>query len=333
MLCRKFNYTKGITHGGSAFHSDDVFATALCKYFANIENINFEVTRKNEVSEEEINDPNIIIYDIGKLYNPEIGMFDHHQKDVPLRTDGQKFSACGLILEYFGPTYFSQKELLALKNITTLIDYHDNGKLFPTETKPEEIYEFSFFAPTWNENPNLQTEYFEIAVNIALKTIKYETDFVNGINNQSLKSEIETKLSKREQIQKEAKLAAEEIAIQALKTLKNGIITLPQFAPVRDLYASPEFLNAHNISDIFFIVYKGDRDPYTIQIIPKKPNVFDLKIPNGFNIAVKKDDSGKIILPEDITFIHANGFLAACKTFDAAIKLASKTLEIYKKNL
>jgi len=328
----KFKYTKGITHGGNTFHSDDVFATALCKYFAKKEGLIFNVTRQNQVSQDEILDDSIIIYDIGKLYDPSLGMFDHHQKDVPLRDDGQKYSACGLILKYYGPIYFSEKELDALQNITTLIDYHDNGRLFSTETKPEEIYEFSFFSPTWNENPDLQHEYFDKAVEIALKTIHYEIELANGVNNKSLKEEIQSELLKREQIQKEAKSAAEEIAVKALSSLKNGIVNLPIFAPVRDLYATPEFLEKYNVEDIFFIVYEGDRDPYTIQVIPEKPNVFDLKIPNGFNIALEKDDEGKTILPENITFVHSNGFLAACKTYEAAVALANRTLKKYKEN-
>ena len=333
MHLRKFNFTKGITHGGTVFHSDDVFATALCKYFAEKEGLSFEASRQINVTEEEINNPNIIIYDIGKIYNPEIGLFDHHQKETPIRKDGQKYSACGLILKDFGPTYFTEKELSVLQNITTLIDYHDNGKLFANESKPEEIYEFSFFAPTWNENPQLQTEYFNNAVNLALKTIKYEINLANGIDNKSLKQEITEQLMQRETIQENARKDAEKIAVNSLDTLDNGIVTLPCFAPVRDIYANPDFLETHNVENIIFIIYPGDRDPFTTQIVPAKPNVFDLKIPEGFNTSLDKDENEKFILPDGITFVHATGFLAACETYESAIELCNNTLKEYNNTL
>lgn len=329
----KFKYKKGITHGGSAFHSDDVFATALCKYFAEKEGHIFETTRQNNVTKEEINNPDIIIYDIGKLYSPELGVFDHHQSDTPTREDGQRYSACGLVLREFGNIYFSERELKNMEKITTLIDYHDNGKLILGESNPEEFYEFSAFSPTWNESPELQHEYFEKAVETALKVIKLEVDLANGISNPDLEYEINKELLARDKIQKDALAAAEKVAVNSLDTLNNGIITLPKFVPVRDFYADPEFLTENNVKDIYFIVYPGDRDPYSMQLVPQEPKIFELKIPDGFNIVLDKDEDGKNILPEGIIFVHSTGFFAACETYEAAIDLANRTLERHLENI
>ena len=329
----KFKYKKGITHGGSAFHSDDVFATALCKYFAEKEGHIFETTRQNNVTKEEINNPDIIIYDIGKLYSPELGVFDHHQSDTPTREDGQRYSACGLVLREFGNIYFSERELKNIEKITTLIDYHDNGKLILGESNPEEFYEFSVFSPTWNEDSELQHKYFSQAVEIALKVIKLEVNLANDIRNPDLEYEINKELLARDKIQKEALEAAEKVAIDSLKTLNNGIITLDKFVPVKDFYADPKFLKENNVKDIYFIIYSGDRDPYSMQLVPKEPKVFELKIPDGFNIALDKDENGKHVLPEGIIFVHSTGFFAACETYEAAIDLANKTLEKHLENI
>lgn len=79
---------KIITHGG-IFHCDEVLAVALLiSKFGDI-----PIVRKyaNEISEEEFNNPNILILDVGRRYEPNLGNFDHHQ-------DANLMATCGLIL-------------------------------------------------------------------------------------------------------------------------------------------------------------------------------------------------------------------------------------------
>ncbi|WP_173487765.1 MYG1 family protein, partial [Aliiroseovarius sp. xm-m-354] len=46
-----------------------------------------------------------IIYDVGRDYDPEALIFDHHQRPGPLREDGQPFSSFGLIWQHYGHDY------------------------------------------------------------------------------------------------------------------------------------------------------------------------------------------------------------------------------------
>lgn len=75
---------KIITHAGT-FHADELLALATYHYFAhpgfagfdfyNIE----EFERKFQVSEFELADPEIVIIDMGRSFDPALGNFDHHQ--------------------------------------------------------------------------------------------------------------------------------------------------------------------------------------------------------------------------------------------------------------
>ncbi|MFW2541338.1 MYG1 family protein [Primorskyibacter sp. 2E107] len=46
-----------------------------------------------------------IIYDVGRAYEAEAAIFDHHQRPNPLRDDGQPYSSFGLIWRHFGEAY------------------------------------------------------------------------------------------------------------------------------------------------------------------------------------------------------------------------------------
>lgn len=68
-----------ITHSGQ-FHADEVFAIALLRQlFGDI-----PVERTRDISTELIQDPEVWVLDVGKIFDPEISCFDHHQnKELP----------------------------------------------------------------------------------------------------------------------------------------------------------------------------------------------------------------------------------------------------------
>ena len=88
--------TKLITHSG-IFHADDVFSTALFR----IMGYHVPVFRVYEVPEDWMNDPSIIVYDIG------FGPFDHHQADSEVRENGIPYAAFGLLPRHFREVLFS----------------------------------------------------------------------------------------------------------------------------------------------------------------------------------------------------------------------------------
>lgn len=67
---------KIITHAGQ-FHADEVLGVALLLTIYN-KDVSI-VERKFTVTEEELNDPEIFVVDVGKQYDPAKNNFDHHQ--------------------------------------------------------------------------------------------------------------------------------------------------------------------------------------------------------------------------------------------------------------
>lgn len=65
-----------ITHPGHA-HRDEFLAVALALALA--EGSPPDVVRTDDISEEDFNDPEVLILDVGGRHEPQLGNFDHHQ--------------------------------------------------------------------------------------------------------------------------------------------------------------------------------------------------------------------------------------------------------------
>lgn len=86
--------------------------------------------------------PERVIYDVGRDFDPARLIFDHHQKNPPLRADGQPYSSFGLIWRQFGQDYLRALNLPEghLEGVhadfdtdfVRPIDLVDNGALSPT---------------------------------------------------------------------------------------------------------------------------------------------------------------------------------------------------------
>lgn len=83
-----------------------------------------------------------VIYDVGREYDADRAIFDHHQKDAPLRDDGQPLSSFGLVWRHYGRDYL---RALAVpeSNVEDIhasfdagfvlpVDLVDNGALSPS---------------------------------------------------------------------------------------------------------------------------------------------------------------------------------------------------------
>lgn len=87
-----------------------------------------------------------IIYDVGRVYDPEARVFDHHQKPVPLREDGQPYSSFGLIWHHYGRDYLRACEVPEAdiedihqsfdRGFVLPVDLMDNGALEPSVAGP-----------------------------------------------------------------------------------------------------------------------------------------------------------------------------------------------------
>jgi len=72
-------YRLVITHDGK-FHADEILAISLAITMKVISwSTPIERRKRGMVAEEEFNDPTVLILDVGRIYKPELGNFDHHQ--------------------------------------------------------------------------------------------------------------------------------------------------------------------------------------------------------------------------------------------------------------
>lgn len=86
--------------------------------------------------------PGRVIYDVGRDYDAARLIFDHHQRNPPLRDDGRPYSSFGLIWRHFGRDYLrmldlSDAELETIHadfdtDFVLPIDLVDNGALSPS---------------------------------------------------------------------------------------------------------------------------------------------------------------------------------------------------------
>ena len=89
-----------VTHSGG-FHCDEVFAYAILRLALGL------TEPSQDHSLIRTRDPAVIggadiAWDVGTVFDPAAGRFDHHQRGAPLRPDGTPYSAAGLIWQVYG---------------------------------------------------------------------------------------------------------------------------------------------------------------------------------------------------------------------------------------
>lgn len=87
-----------------------------------------------------------LIYDVGRSFDADLGVFDHHQTPTPLRGTGQPFSSFGLIWAHFGRDYLRDfgvpdADVAPLhatfdSDFVLPVDLLDNGAVDPSDAGP-----------------------------------------------------------------------------------------------------------------------------------------------------------------------------------------------------
>lgn len=124
-----------VTHSGG-FHADEVLSSVVLTHLFP----QAQIVRSRDLAWV-TPAPDRIIYDVGRGYDAQAGLFDHHQQDAPLRPDGRPFSSFGLIWRHFGQDYLRALSV-PLDHIDAIhasfdagfvlpIDLLDNGALDP----------------------------------------------------------------------------------------------------------------------------------------------------------------------------------------------------------
>lgn len=164
------NFHTVITHD-TTFHADDVFAVAMLTQFH--AGFNLIRTRDKDVLTYALSDPQIVVLDVGGVYDPRLLNFDHHQ-DTTLP------SAASLVFHYFknricrhaGQPYFEE-----FISMIDLLDTNRNNIYGKLEQLPTGFRTVDNLVKGFNRDvtdPGIQDKQFRLAVDFAGDILKNE---------------------------------------------------------------------------------------------------------------------------------------------------------------
>lgn len=224
------NIKKIIVHGG-VFHADDVLAVALLR------NLGCEAPVGRVFKAPEKVEEGTLVLDIGGEYDG-ISRFDHHQNDCPIRYNGVKYAAFGLLVKALGICEEQGFESFDEKFVCG-VDARDNGQFDLAAEYPSPVGDtINEFVPSWDESRSMD-EAFEEAV-----------QFAQGI-------------LRREFSRRRSAAKARSIVLEAAEKAENGIVVLPQFCPWQDALST-------RAEEFKAVVYPALRGGYNAQVVPSK---------------------------------------------------------------
>lgn len=286
---KKFNFKKGITHGG-VFHADEVAVTDAIRLLFNH---GFKVNRTFRVPDEIPSDT--FVYDIGN------GDYDHHQKGGNgTRENGIPYASFGLFWRDFCPYSDFIKEQVD-RNLVQGIDALDNGIQMPkgdcTVASISKV--ISTFNPNWDEEENTPDNAFERAVQFMIPVISNE-----------IRSE-------------QAKEKARDFVTVCYEERESRIVELPRFMPWQEY-----LLNLDPEGNVLYVIFPSNRGGYNIQCVPKELGSFETRKPFPEAWAGLRDtELQEVSGVKTATFCHNGRFMCAADTLEDAREMAKRAVE------
>ncbi|MEG0304874.1 MAG: MYG1 family protein [Oscillospiraceae bacterium] len=264
------------THGGH-FHADDVFSAALLQ----ICNPKIHITRGYKVPE----GFDGIVFDIGG------GEYDHHGSNTPVRANGVKYAAFGLLWRAVGADFLPEKEAQRFdEHFIQPIDLDDNtgcGNILSSV--------IGAFNPAWDETLNPDA-CFARAVGLAKEMLLQKIKATKGI------------------------LRAKELVDAALAVSQDGIVILEKYAPWK--------MTLIHDKDAKFAIYPSQRGGFCAQCVPTSfsNNAPRIMFPEEW-AGLENEALAEISEIKGLSFCHAGRFLITAATKDEVISACKKAME------
>ena len=291
-----------VTHSGG-FHADEVLSTVvLSRLFP-------EATLVRSRDAEWITPGSgKIIYDVGRAYDADARIFDHHQKPNPLRDNGQPYSSFGLIWLHFGKDYLATlnvpesdiDEVHASfeQSFVLPVDLLDNGAIDPSAAGPLSGLTLPVLLETLK--PSFDDIRDEADNSAFLMAVDVARHFVEaGIRAKS------------------AKQRAEALVTQAINAAGDGrVLELPSGMPFRSAIEST------GADHLLFVVHPRN-DDWTLTTIRKGADTFENRadLPaswGGLTDSALEDATGV----KGAKFCHNALFIAVADSRDAIMEMA-----------
>lgn len=314
------------THDGR-FHLDEITAIQLLKII--YPRLDIVRTRNDTL----LGNCDILV-DVGKVYDPENGKFDHHQRNCNETFDEYSqvpLSSAGMIYKHFGKRViniiynqdksFEETELTDelrnyiyndfYKKFIREIDANDNGySHIKDEYKDKDIYKFyrnlnlanivKYYNSDDVNNNDEQLRSFNVVGSIVMQCI---ITYMRGIIKECIFYDSET----------------EQICKYLRDRTNPRIIVCTE--DTKTLYSHLKSLDPNK--EICFNIYPRDNNQWGISTMQD----------NRINrIDLITEEEAKKLYGNDVVFIHKNLFCCATKTQQVAYDICIKSIEKYHRN-
>jgi uncharacterized UPF0160 family protein len=273
-----------VTHSGK-FHADDVLAWSLLCHF-HPEGHLFRIKRTRDVRIIQEAD---IVFDVGGIYNPAQGRFDHHQNEYtgPL-------SSAGMMLQWLTESKWIPSELSSRLNagLVSYVDDVDNGRV----EERSDVPCFSRMINLFNASANTLEEFdqqFIQAANVA-------SGMVKGFEEQFNKEQ-----------------AAKRLVLEEMTRNRefNNLMEFPEYLSWKSTY----YANGGSQHPTEFIMFPSMHGKWQVSAIPPTIESFEQKRSFPIEWAGLRDDELSAITGVPSIFCHKNRFIAVFATRDAAL--------------
>jgi uncharacterized UPF0160 family protein len=278
------------------FHADDLFAVAvLLEYLKGkakvIRSIDPAVIAKGDY-----------VVDIGRVYDPAINRFDHHQGGIPPRPDGVGYASVGLVWKHFGEKLAGSADAAKIvdESLIESIDAFDTGDAV-SKSVIADVYPYDLnrmvgaFNNSWEEEGKNEDEAF-----------MYLLPFARALVRRAI-------------IRAKGKVNARGIVRAAYDAASDKrIVLMDKIVPAEDF---------DDKSEVLFIVSPETRGGWCVRTVRKKKNEFINRKDLPLAWAGKSGaDMAAVSGVPDATFCHLKLFLAVAKSKEGALALAQKAL-------
>lgn len=274
-----------VTHSGK-FHADDVLAWALLCHF-HPKRSSLSLTRTRDI---EIIQSADIVFDVGGLYNPSIGRFDHHQNEYtgPL-------SSAGMVLQWLLTSDWINPTLGKIMDheIVSYVDDVDNGRI---EERPS-VPCFSKMVNLFNAPAQTLQDFdeqFQRATKIA-------SGIIEGIVSRHRKEE-----------------EAKQLVLSTMNMTRefNNLMEFPAYISWKTTY----YANEGSTHPTEFVMYPSMHGTWQISAIPPTSESFAQKRSFPLEWAGLRDEELSAVTGVPSIFCHKNRFIAVFETRNAAIE-------------
>ncbi|GHG95641.1 MYG1 family protein [Pseudodonghicola xiamenensis] len=254
-----------------------------------------------------------IIYDVGRAYDAQAQIFDHHQRPNPLREDGQPYSSFGLIWQHYGHDYLRalsvpERDLDDIHRsfdhgFVLPVDLLDNGALEPSAAGPLSGLTLPALLETLK--PSFDTRGAEADDQAFAAALPVARAFVEAaINGRA------------------AKRRAEAMVTAAIETAgASPILELPMGMPFRSA------IEKAGADHLLFVIHPRDSD-WALTTIRKSGDSFESRadLPAawaGLTDAELEAACGV----QGAKFCHNARFIAVASSRDAALEMAELAVQ------